>query len=385
MDALRKALAMGADRAVLITDEALAGSDLLGTAKALAGALEQEGADLILFGQQSADGDGACLWAAVAEYLRRPAISQVSELSVGDGTLTGKRQTEYGYDTIRAPLPAVVAVSDAINVPRYPSLKGIMGAKKKPQELKSAADVGGAVAPRTTVLALHPPPRARRGAPDRGQRVGGASRSSSSSPRSGSSDEGAGLLRAPRRRADARVRSACSRRRRRSAPRSRVSSSARVCAGSPTRPARTARRRLGRRRRASRGAAAAAARRRAREARARRGLRHGAVRAVGARGRRRGGSGRPARRGAQLGPGRPRRRRHRQAGGARRQRARRRRLGRRAAHRDLPLRRVRRGADRRQRRGEGRGRSSSRTSRRSPRWSSRRMPCSRGRRSRTPT
>ena len=75
MDALRKALAMGADRAVLITDEALAGSDLLGTAKALAGALEQEGADVILFGQQSADGDGACLWAAVAEFLRRPAIT----------------------------------------------------------------------------------------------------------------------------------------------------------------------------------------------------------------------------------------------------------------------------------------------------------------------
>jgi electron transfer flavoprotein beta subunit len=158
MDALRKALAMGADRAVLISDEALAGSDLLGTAKALASALAEEGADLILFGQQSADGDGACLWAAVAEYLRRPAVSQVSELSVADGTLTGKRQTEYGYDTIRAPLPVVVAVSDAINVPRYPSLKGIMGAKKKPQESKTAAEVGGALEARTTVLALHPPP-----------------------------------------------------------------------------------------------------------------------------------------------------------------------------------------------------------------------------------
>jgi electron transfer flavoprotein beta subunit len=157
LDALRKALAMGADRAVLISDEALAGSDLLGTAKALAGALEREGADLILFGQQSADGDGACLWAAVAEYLRRSAISQVSELSLADGTLTGKRQTEYGYDTIRAPLPVVVAVSDAINVPRYPSLKGIMGAKKKPQEILSAADVGGVAEARTTVLALSPP------------------------------------------------------------------------------------------------------------------------------------------------------------------------------------------------------------------------------------
>jgi electron transfer flavoprotein beta subunit len=154
MDALRKALAMGADRAVLITDSALEGSDLLGTASALAGVLETEAPDLVLFGQQSADGQGACLWAAVAEKLRRPVLSQVSELSVADGSLTGKRQTEFGYDTIRAPLPAVVAVSDAINTPRYPSLKGIMGAKKKPQDTVSAE----AVAPGTTVVELAPPP-----------------------------------------------------------------------------------------------------------------------------------------------------------------------------------------------------------------------------------
>ena len=158
MDALRKALAMGADRAVLVSDEALAGSDLVGTAKALAGALGREEADLVLFGQQSADGDGACLWAAVAEHLRRPTISQAAELTVEDGSVTGKRQTEFGYDTIRAPLPAVVAVSDAINEPRYPSLEGIMGAKRKPQETLSAADVGGAADAATTVLALNPPP-----------------------------------------------------------------------------------------------------------------------------------------------------------------------------------------------------------------------------------
>jgi len=160
MDALRKALAMGADRAVLVTDESLAGSDLLGTAKALAGALEQEGADVVLFGQQSADGGGACLWSAVAECLRRPVISQVSELVLDGSALTGKRQTEFGYDTIRAPLPTVIAVSDAINTPRYPSLKGIMGAKKKPQESLSAADVGGASEAGTTVAGLNaPPPR----------------------------------------------------------------------------------------------------------------------------------------------------------------------------------------------------------------------------------
>src|SRR4051795_5594584 len=158
MDALRKALAMGADRAVLISDSSLEGADLLGTAKALAGALEQENADLVLFGQQSADGGGACLWAAVAERLRRPVVSQVSELTVDGSSLTGKRQTEYGYDTIRAPLPAVVAVADSINTPRYPSLKGIMGAKKKPQETLGADTLGGAATSGTTVVDIGPPP-----------------------------------------------------------------------------------------------------------------------------------------------------------------------------------------------------------------------------------
>jgi electron transfer flavoprotein beta subunit len=156
LDALRKALAMGADRAVLVTDPALEGADLLGTARALAARLEEEGADLVLFGQQSADGGGACLWAAVGEKLRRPIVSQVSELTVEDGSLTGKRQTEFGYDTIRAPLPAVVAVADSINTPRYPSLKGIMGAKKKPQE--TVAFAGDGTTAGTTVLALSPPP-----------------------------------------------------------------------------------------------------------------------------------------------------------------------------------------------------------------------------------
>jgi electron transfer flavoprotein beta subunit len=156
MDALRKALAMGADRAVLITDSALEDADLLGTARALASRLEEEDADLVLFGQQSADGGGACLWAAVGEKLRRPIVSQVSELTVDRGSLTGKRQTEFGYDTIRAPLPAIVAVSDSINTPRYPSLKGIMGAKKKPQEAVAFAGDGETAG--TTVVAINPPP-----------------------------------------------------------------------------------------------------------------------------------------------------------------------------------------------------------------------------------
>jgi electron transfer flavoprotein beta subunit len=164
VDSLRKALAMGADRALLVTDDAAAGSDLVATGRLLAKALEREEADLVLFGQASSDGDGAVLWAAVADRLRRPVISQVAELTLEGGSVSGKRQTEHGYDTISAPLPAVVAVSDAINEPRYPSLKGIMGAKSKPQETVSVADLGldaasvGETGSKTTVLELGPPP-----------------------------------------------------------------------------------------------------------------------------------------------------------------------------------------------------------------------------------
>jgi electron transfer flavoprotein beta subunit len=165
-DSIRKALAMGADSALLITDDGAVGSDLVATTNAVAAALESEASDLVLFGQQSSDSDGAVLSAAVADRLRRPVISQVAELTVADGKVTGKRQTEFGYDTIEAPLPAVVAVSDAINEPRYPSLKGIMGARSKPQrsvslsELGVEAGAGGEAGSKTVVHGLNdPPPR----------------------------------------------------------------------------------------------------------------------------------------------------------------------------------------------------------------------------------
>jgi electron transfer flavoprotein beta subunit len=166
LDSLRKALAMGADRAVLVSDDSLAGSDLVATSAVLAKALEREEADLVLFGQQASDSDGAVLWAAVADRMRAPMFSQAAELTLSDGSIRGKRQTEFGYDVIEAPLPAIVAVSDAINEPRYPSLKGIMGAKKKPQDTLSLSDLGveaGAVGEggsKTEVYALgDPPPR----------------------------------------------------------------------------------------------------------------------------------------------------------------------------------------------------------------------------------
>jgi electron transfer flavoprotein beta subunit len=164
LDALRKALAMGADRVLLVSDEGAAGSDLVATSYVLAKALERESPDLVLFGQQANDADGAVLWAAVAERLGQPVVSQAAELELADGKAVVKRQTEFGYDRIEAPLPAVIAVSDAINEPRYPSLKGIMGAKKKPQDVVTLADLGveagrgGDEGSRTEVYALNPPP-----------------------------------------------------------------------------------------------------------------------------------------------------------------------------------------------------------------------------------
>jgi electron transfer flavoprotein beta subunit len=164
LEAMRKALAMGADRALLVSDDAAEGSDLVATSAVLAAVLEREQPDLVLFGQQASDSDGAVLWSAVAERLQRPVVSQAAELEVDGGKVRVKRQTEFGYDRIEAPLPAVVAVSDAINEPRYPSLKGIMGAKSKPQETLSLTDLGvdaervGEAGSCTEVYELQPPP-----------------------------------------------------------------------------------------------------------------------------------------------------------------------------------------------------------------------------------
>ena len=165
LNSLRKALAMGADRALLVSDAAAAGSDILPTSRVLAAVLDREAPDLVLLGQQAGDSDGALLWGAVAERLQKPLISQATSLEVKGGKATVKRQTEFGYDVIEAPLPCVIAVSDAINEPRYPSLKGIMGAKKKPQEtlgldaLGIAAGDAGIAGSGTEVLSLDEPPR----------------------------------------------------------------------------------------------------------------------------------------------------------------------------------------------------------------------------------
>ncbi len=139
--ALQKAVSLGADRSVHLSDEALAGSDVNGTGYALAQVLAAESPDLVLLGQQSDDGECYTIGAVVADHLEMPSLTQVIKIDVEDGALKCERQAEYGYDTVLVELPAVISVGDAINEPRYPSLKAIMGAKKKPLETKSAADV----------------------------------------------------------------------------------------------------------------------------------------------------------------------------------------------------------------------------------------------------
>ena len=140
--ALHKAVSLGADRSVHLADDTLAGSDVAATGYALAKVLESESPDLVLLGQQSDDGECYTIGAVVADHLKMPSLTQVIQMDVAEGKLRCERQAEYGYDTVDVALPAVISVGDAINEPRYPSLKAIMGAKKKPLEKLAAGDAG---------------------------------------------------------------------------------------------------------------------------------------------------------------------------------------------------------------------------------------------------
>ena len=162
--ALHKAVSLGADRSIHLTDEALAGSDCCATGYALAKVLAQESPDLVLLGQQSDDGECYTMGAIVADHLKMPSLTQVIKMDVEEGKLRCERQAEYGYDTVEIQLPAVISVGDAINEPRYPSLKAIMGAKKKQLDTKAIGDAGieadrvGEGGSRTSVLSINPPP-----------------------------------------------------------------------------------------------------------------------------------------------------------------------------------------------------------------------------------
>jgi electron transfer flavoprotein beta subunit len=141
-DAIRKALSMGADRAVHVVDDAIHGSCAVQTSAVLAAALQQLEFDLVLCGAEATDAQLSVMPALVAERLGLPQLSGAQKLTVEGSMAKIERQTDGGYWAVEAPLPAIVSVWDTINEPRYPSFKGIMAAKKKPVETRSLADLG---------------------------------------------------------------------------------------------------------------------------------------------------------------------------------------------------------------------------------------------------
>ena len=168
-EALRKGLAMGATRAVLVTDEALAGSCALSTMRVLAAALATIEFDLVLAGADSADGGGGVVGAGIAALLGLPLVTGAAAIEAdGAGTVTVRRLVAAGEETVEAPLPALVVGTQLLGEPRYPTLKGIMGARSKEMAVRSLAElgladgsVGGGVA--TTVVVAQRRP-AERGA-----------------------------------------------------------------------------------------------------------------------------------------------------------------------------------------------------------------------------
>ncbi|MEU3650808.1 electron transfer flavoprotein subunit beta/FixA family protein [Lentzea sp. NPDC034063] len=142
-DAIRKALSMGADKAIHVNDEALHGSDVLATAKVLAKAIGTvENVDLVIAGNEATDGRAGAVPAILAELLGLPQVTQLRKVTVEGTTIKGERETDEGVAFLEASLPAVVSVTEKINEPRYPSFKGIMAAKKKPVSTLSVADLG---------------------------------------------------------------------------------------------------------------------------------------------------------------------------------------------------------------------------------------------------
>jgi electron transfer flavoprotein beta subunit len=139
---LRTALAMGAAKAVLVSDDALKGAGALDTAKVLAAAIKRTEFDLVLAATESSDGYTGTVPEQIAEVLELPSVTFAKHIEVADGTVKVQRQTEAGYDEVESPLPAVVSVTAGVVEPRYPSFKGIMAAKSKPVDEVKVADLG---------------------------------------------------------------------------------------------------------------------------------------------------------------------------------------------------------------------------------------------------
>ncbi|WP_329224482.1 electron transfer flavoprotein subunit beta/FixA family protein [Streptomyces canus] len=165
LDAIRKVLAMGADRGIHIRDDRLQGADVVTTARVLAAAVRTVAdVDLVLAGNAATDGQASAVPAVVADLLGLPQLTHVRELDLDAGRVRAERETENGETTLEAPLPALVSVTEKINEPRYPSFKGIMAAKKKPvatvglDDLFPGADATGFLVSRTRVVEAVPRP-----------------------------------------------------------------------------------------------------------------------------------------------------------------------------------------------------------------------------------
>ncbi|MEM9033572.1 MAG: electron transfer flavoprotein subunit beta/FixA family protein [Actinomycetota bacterium] len=161
---LRTALAMGAEDAILVSDEALAGSDALSTAKVIAKAVERYEPDLVVAGTESSDGYTGTVPEQVAALLGWPSLGFAKKIDIADGQVTVERQTDAGYDVVTAPTPCVASVTAGVVEPRYPSFKGIMAAKKKPVDELALGDlglegVGGTAAGQATVSVEEAPAR----------------------------------------------------------------------------------------------------------------------------------------------------------------------------------------------------------------------------------
>lgn len=167
---LRTALAMGAERAILVSDEALAGTDALGTAKVVAKSVERAGdVDLVMTATESTDGYTGTVPAQVAQLLGWPCLTFAKHIETSDGALTVQRQTEAGYDVVECELPAVVSVTAGVVEPRYPSFKGIMAAKNKAVDVVGPADLGlgeadvGWSGARQEIVSIEPAPEREAG------------------------------------------------------------------------------------------------------------------------------------------------------------------------------------------------------------------------------
>jgi electron transfer flavoprotein beta subunit len=163
LQGIRQALAMGADSAVIIDDEALRGADALTTARTLAAALEEHGFDLVIAGTESTDGYAGVMPQQLAELLGVPSLSFARKVERDGDKIRIERQTQAGYNVVEASLPVLLTVTSGVVEPRYPNFKGIMQAKKKPVETKTCADLGIEPVTQQVIQAVEPIPARQAG------------------------------------------------------------------------------------------------------------------------------------------------------------------------------------------------------------------------------